>query len=37
MLLYFFGSIIGYNLLDKYKQRLYFHPSNDEIDTKYKK
>jgi len=35
MLFYVLGGIITYNLLDKYKQRLYFYPSKLEYRTKY--
>jgi hypothetical protein len=35
MLFYVLGGILTYNLLDRYKQRLYFYPSKLEYKTKY--
>jgi esterase/lipase len=36
MLLYCLSAIITYNLLNKYKQKLYFYPSTEEINTPHK-
>mgnify|MGYP003337762087 CR=1 FL=1 len=35
MLFYVLGGIITYNLLDKYKQRLYFYPSKLEYSNSF--
>lgn len=35
MFFYILGGILTYNLLDKYKQRLYFYPSKLDYKTKY--